>query len=246
MKSADHNRANDYDSFAEMFSAESDNSLVNAYCERPAMLTLAGDATGRRILDAGCGSGPLSAALHGRGAVVTGIDSSTGMLALARRRLGDDVALHVVDPCDPLPFDDGVFDDVVASLVLHYLEDWGPTLAEFRRVLRPGGRLIASVSHPFTAHAHRDPRPGYHATTSYTFDWTLNGQSVPMKFRRRPLHAMADAFTTAGFRLRALSEPQPAPAARELFPDGFQDLSTRPNFLFFVVEVPPSATGSGG
>lgn len=32
----------------------------------------------------------------------------------------------MVDLRDPLPFDDGAFDDVVASLVLHYLEDWGP------------------------------------------------------------------------------------------------------------------------
>jgi len=70
------------------------------------------------------------------------------------------------------------------------------------------------------------------------------GQSVPMEFWRRPLHAMTDAFTTVGFRLSAISEPQPDPAARELFPDGFQGLSTNPNFLFFVVEVPPSATGS--
>jgi len=46
--------------------------------------------TGRRILDAGCGSGPLFAALRDRGAIVTGIDTSTGMLELARRRLGDD------------------------------------------------------------------------------------------------------------------------------------------------------------
>ncbi|GAA2471429.1 class I SAM-dependent methyltransferase [Streptomyces mauvecolor] len=180
------------------------------------------------------------AALRGRGAVVTGIDASVGMLALARRRLGNDVALQVVDLRDPLPFY-----DVAALLVLHYLEDWGPTLAELRRVLRPGGRLIASVSHPFTAYAHRDPRPDYHATTSYTFDWTLNGHLIPMELWRRPLHAMTDAFTTAGFRLSVLSEPQPDPAARELFPDGFQHLSANPNFLFFVVEVPPSATGSG-
>ncbi|PWI07037.1 SAM-dependent methyltransferase [Streptomyces sp. NWU339] len=245
-QSADPIRVNDYDGFAEAYSAETENNLVNAYYERPAMLALAGDVTGRRILDAGCGSGPLSAALRDRGAIVTGIDASAGMLALARRRLGDDVALHLVDLSDRLPFADGAFDDVVASLVLHYLEDWGPTLAELRRVLRPGGRLIASVDHPFVAYTIQDPRPDYFATTSCTFDWTFNGQSVPMRFWRKPLHAMTDAFTTAGFRLAGISEPQPDPAARELFPDDFHDLSTRPTFLFFVLEVPPSATGSDG
>ncbi|MEW1637559.1 class I SAM-dependent methyltransferase [Streptomyces sp. NPDC093801] len=237
-------QVNDYDSFAEAYSAENENSLVNAYYERPAMLALAGDVAGRRVLDAGCGSGPLSAALRDCGAVVTGIDVSAGMLALARRRLGDDVALHVVDLSAPLPFADGAFDDVVASLLLHYLEDWGPTLAELRRVLRPGGRLLASVEHPFVAYTFQDPRPDYFATTSYTFDWPFNGQSVPMRFWRKPLHAMTDAFTTAGFRLSGISEPQPDPAARELFPDDFDDLSNRPCFLFFVVEVPPSASGS--
>ncbi|MEU6323443.1 class I SAM-dependent methyltransferase [Streptomyces sp. NPDC047009] len=242
--SADRAQVNDYDTFAEAYSAENENNLLNAYYERPAMLALAGDVAGRRILDAGCGSGPLFAALRDRGAVVTGIDASAGMLALARRRLGEDAALHVVDLGAPLPFPDGAFDDVVASLVLHYLEDWGPTLAEIRRVLRPGGRLIASLDHPFVAYTITDPRPDYFATTSYTFDWTFNGQSFPMRFWRKPLHAMIDAFTTAGFRVSVISEPQPAPAARELFPDDFQNLSTKTCFLFFVVEVPPQAAGS--
>ncbi|MEU9478297.1 class I SAM-dependent methyltransferase [Streptomyces sp. NPDC048191] len=243
-QSADPARANDYDSFAEAYSVENEDNLVNAYYARPAMVALAGDVAGRRILDAGCGSGPLSAALRDRGAVVTGIDASPAMLALARRRLGDDVALHLADLGERLPFGDGVFDDVVASLVLHYLEDWGPTLAEMRRVLRPGGRLIASVDHPFVAYTIEDPRPDYFATTSYSFDWTFDGRSFPMRFWRRSLQAMVDAFTTAGFRLSAISEPQPDSAARELFPDGFHDLSTKACFLFFVVEVPPSATGS--
>ncbi|WP_062204321.1 class I SAM-dependent methyltransferase [Streptomyces sp. NBRC 109706] len=234
-------RANDYDSFAEAYSAENENNLLNAYYERPAMLALAGDVAGRRILDAGCGSGPLSAALRDRGAEVTGIDGSAGMLELARRRLGDEAALHLVDLRDRLPFDDGTFDDAVASLVLHYLQDWGPTLAELRRVLRPGGRLIASLDHPFGAYVYRDPRPDYFATTSYTQDWELGGRSVPMRFWRKPLHAMTDAFTAAGFRISAISEPQPDPAARELFPDDFHDLMTKTCFVFFVVEVPPTA-----
>ncbi|WP_327302508.1 class I SAM-dependent methyltransferase [Streptomyces sp. NBC_01298] len=231
-------RANHYDGFAEAYAAENEGGLVNAFYERPAMLALAADVSGRRILDAGCGSGPLTAALRDRGAVVTGLDSSAGMLALAGRRLGDDADLHLVDLRERLPFADGAFDDVVASLVLHYLEDWGPTLAELRRVLRPGGRLIASVDHPFVAYTIQDPRPDYFAAGSYSFDWTFNGTSVPMKFWRKSLHAMTGAFAAAGFRLSVISEPQPDPAARELFPDGFQDLASAPCFLFFVVEAP--------
>ncbi|MFI8823777.1 class I SAM-dependent DNA methyltransferase [Streptomyces sp. NPDC053431] len=240
-RSAPPERVNDYDRFAEAYSAENENNLVNAYYERPAMLALAGDVAGRRVLDAGCGSGPLSAALRARGAAVTGVDVSAGMLELARRRLGDGIPLHQADLSGRLPFDDDAFDDVVASLVLHYLEDWGPALAELRRVLRPGGRLIASVDHPFVAYTFQDPRPDYAATTSYTFDWTFGGQSVPMRFWRKPLHAMTDAFTAAGFRLAVISEPQPDPAARELFPDDFHSLSTTPCFLFFVVELPAPA-----
>ncbi|MFJ9031004.1 methyltransferase domain-containing protein [Streptomyces sp. NPDC102274] len=233
-------RVNDYDSFAEAYSALGETSLLNAYYERPAMLSLAGDVAGRRLLDAGCGSGPLFAALRDRGALVTGIDSSAGMLELARRRLGAEAALHVADLSNPLPFADGAFDDVLASLVLHYLEDWGPTLTEMRRVLRPGGRLITSVQHPFVDYAIQDPRPDYSATTSYTGEWTdLVGQTAPMIFWRRPLHAMTDAFTAAGFRLAVISEPQPDPAAHELYPDDFHSLSTKIGFLFFVLEVPP-------
>jgi hypothetical protein len=53
---ADPPRLNDYDSFAEAYTAENENNLINAHYERPAMLALAGDVAGRRILDVGCGS----------------------------------------------------------------------------------------------------------------------------------------------------------------------------------------------
>jgi SAM-dependent methyltransferase len=140
---------NDYDSFAEEYSAGNEASLINGYYTRPAILDLAGDVAGRRILDAGCGSGPLSAALRDRGATVTGFDSSAKMLELARQRLGPGADLHLADLGSPLPFPDGAFDDVIACLVLHYLQDWTAPLAELRRVLRPGGRLIVAIDHPY-------------------------------------------------------------------------------------------------
>ncbi|GAA2214504.1 class I SAM-dependent methyltransferase [Nonomuraea monospora] len=231
-------QVNNYDAFAEAYSAETENNIMNAYWARPAIMALAGDVAGRRILDVGCGSGPLAAALRERGAVVTATDLSAGMLALARRRLGDDADLRIVDLRDPLPFDDGAFDDVVASLVLHYLKDWGPALAEIRRVLRTGGRLIMSVNHPYVEHVGQPPpRPSYFSTTSYTDEWTFDGKSHPMTFWRRPLHAMIDAFEAAGFRVAVLDEPQVDPAARELFPDEYPDYEGKVGFLAFVLEA---------
>jgi len=234
---ADPPGVNDYDGIAEAYSAENEANLVNAYYERPAMLALAGEVTGRRILDAGCGAGPLFAALRDRGAIVTGFDKSAGMIELARRRLGDGADLQVADLGRPLPFPDSTFDDVTASLVLHYLEDWGPALAELRRVLKPGGRLIASVEHPFAINLmHREAgrKADYFATSNRTEEWTMGGQTALMSFWDRPLHAMTDAFTAAGFRIRVISEPAPAPAARELFPG---DIAARPRFLCFLFFV---------
>jgi hypothetical protein len=59
------------DTFADAYSADNETALYNAHYNRPEMLRLAGDVSGSRILDAGCGSGPLSAALRAKGAVVT-------------------------------------------------------------------------------------------------------------------------------------------------------------------------------
>jgi SAM-dependent methyltransferase len=228
--------ANDYDSFAEAYSAETEANLINGYYERPAILDLAGDVAGRRILDAGCGSGPIAAALRDRGAIVTGIDSSAKMLELARQRLGASAALHLADLGSPLPFADGAFDDVIASLVLHYLEDWAGPLAELRRVLTSGGRLIVSVDHPIVFKLV-NPSADYFATRKWSFEWTFGGHTALMSFWHRPLHAMTDAFTTAGFRISVIGEPPPAPGARELFPAALEAKPRFLCFLFFVLEA---------
>jgi SAM-dependent methyltransferase len=192
---------------------------------------------GRRVLDAGCGSGPLSAALRERGAMVTGLDSSPAMVALATQRLGEDARLLVADLSQSLPFAAGAFDDVVGSLVLHYLEDWTAPLAELRRVLRPGGRLLLSVNHPMVYPA-LNPGTDYFALAQWSDEYTFDGHTTQLTFWHRPLHAMTDAFANAGFRLSVISEPPMSPdTPRELLPPQLLGRTAFLCFLFFVLEA---------
>ncbi|MBO0785947.1 MAG: class I SAM-dependent methyltransferase [Actinobacteria bacterium] len=216
---------------------------MNGYYARPAILDLAGDVAGRRILDVGCGAGPLLESLRDRGAIVTGVDPSIKMLELARQRLGGDAALHQAGlGGGPLPFPDGAFDDVIACLVLHYLKDWQEPLAELRRVLAPGGRLIVAVNHPFT-YKLQYPDADYFEPREYSEEYTFSGRSAVLTYWHRPLHAMTAAFTAAGFRIAVISEPPAAPGARERFPEAFAEIfSDRSGtdflcFLFFVLEA---------
>lgn len=226
----------DYDSFAAAYSQANESNLLNGFYERPAMLDLAGDVDGLRVLDAGCGSGPLTAALQAGGASVVGVDSSAEMVELARQRLGGHADVRVADLAEPLPFEGGDFDLVVASLVLHYLRDWGPPLAELRRTLRPGGRVVLSVPHP-SVYLVNYGGTHYFETTRYSEEFEFAGQDAVLTYWHRPLHAMTDAFTAAGFRISRLSEPPfAADTPRELLPPDLGERTAFVCFLFFVLE----------
>jgi arsenite methyltransferase len=106
---------------------------------------VAGSA-GERILDVGCGPGFYVAELLeevGPTGWVVGVDASPQTLALARRRTdgADNVQLHQADATQ-LPVPDASFDAALSVQVLEYVADVDAALAELRRALRPGGRLV--------------------------------------------------------------------------------------------------------
>jgi len=227
--------AADYDSFAAAYAASNESNLFNAYYARPEMVRLAGDVAGLDVLDAGCGSGPLMEALRAEDAVVSGFDLSPAMVELARQKLGEDVDLRVADLGAPLPYPDDAFDLVVASLSLHYVEDWASALAELRRVLRPGGRLIVSIIHP-TVYAVVYPEADYFALTQYSEDYDFGEGKVWMTYWHRPLQDVINGFIGAGFRIKRVTEPPPAAnTPPELLPNA--DGRSFICFLFFELEA---------
>ena len=199
------------------------------------MIRLAGDVAGMEILDAGCGSGPLMEALRGKDAVVSGFDLSPAMVELARQRLGEDADVRVADLGAPLPYPDDTFDLVVASLSLHYVKDWASALAELRRVLKPGGRLIVSIIHP-TVYAMVYPEADYFALTQYSEDYDFGEGTVWMTYWHRPLQDVINTFIDAGFGIKTVTEPPPAAnTPAELLPNA--DGRSFICFLFFELEA---------
>jgi SAM-dependent methyltransferase len=121
--------------------------------EWPAVERLIGSLERQRAIDLGCGSGVYSLRFAQLGADVAALDLSDAMIALAREKAqerGLSIDFQVADISRPLPFDRDQFDLVFTATALHYIEDLESFFSEAARVMKPGGRLIASVLHPIS------------------------------------------------------------------------------------------------
>jgi ubiquinone/menaquinone biosynthesis C-methylase UbiE len=120
---------------------------TKAWWELFALLVREGDLRGQRILEVGCGTGTLAAALAERElAKVWAIDREPAMVAQARARLPRGAQARVAE-AEALPFKDGWFDRAVMRLVVHHLER-PRAFAELHRVLTEQGRLVvATIDH---------------------------------------------------------------------------------------------------
>lgn len=108
-----------------------------------AVLDAAQVGDGTRVLDVGCGSGLTLVLARERGARPSGIDISPGLLGVARERLPD-ADLREGD-METLPFADAAFDAVLGVNAFQFASDPRTALSEAARVVRPGGRVVASL-----------------------------------------------------------------------------------------------------
>ena len=107
------------------------------------LLEAAGVEWGMRVLDVACGPGHIAAGAAARGAKPVGLDTAEGMVAVARARYPE-IEFQRGD-AERLPFGDASFDAVVAGFVVNHLPRPERALAEFARVVAPGGRVAVTV-----------------------------------------------------------------------------------------------------
>ena len=133
--------------------AEEYDALVRAEdCDEnlPLAIRRAFDPAGKRVVEAGAGTGRLTRLLLEMGASVHATERAAPMLEVARREVSGDVRWSVADARE-LPVEDGSADAFVAGWVFGHFRLWmpdgwraevGQALAEARRVLEPGGAIV--------------------------------------------------------------------------------------------------------
>ena len=225
--SSEQNTGACYESIAPKYAAAQESQPYNVHYERPGMLSLLPELKGCMALDAGCGPGWYTSYMANNGATVTAIDLNEDFVSFTKERVGPAASVFQWDLSEPLAFSrDEYYDLIIAPLVLHYLRDWQPTLAEFARVLKPNGYLVFSTHHPFMDFNLYEV-DDYFGIQYIVDEWEIG----TMRFYRRPLTQISDDLLNTGFTIDRLLEPKPTEAFRIMHPDGYEKLNKNPWFL---------------
>lgn len=222
----------------------------------PAFLTFLPEVEGLAGLDIGCGEGANTRKVAELGAHMTAIDASPTFIrhCLDREKLDPrGIAFSVAD-ARSLPFADASFDFATAFMCLMDFERPDQGVREAARVLKPGGFLQFSITHPcfappFRRTVRNENGRCTHIEIGRYFDtadgeverWMFKGASDVKPFEVPRFHRTLSQWMTiivdAGFGLAALQEPKATDADAAAYPT-IEDTRVAPLFLHFRVVKP--------
>lgn len=174
------------------------------------LLGPARDLPGARLLEVGCGAAQCTHWLRTQGARAVGLDIAAAQLRHAHQPLPLLVGSGVA-----LPFRPGCFDVAFAAYgAVQFVADFDRLLGEVRRVLRPGGRWVFSVTHPIRWAFPDDPGPSGLTVSASYFDrapyleHAAPGGPISYAEFHRTLGDYVSALRRSGFALNTLTEPE--------------------------------------
>lgn len=232
-----------YDSIARAYHEKRNDPQAgawNEHLEMPAMRSLLMPLVkGRNVLDLGCGTGLLSNQISKWGGHAVGIDLSAQMVSIAQEEYPK-IEFHV-GQSDALPFDDGRFEVVASSLVMHYLQDLLPTFAEVARVLVSGGEFVFSMHHPLNeSMSYTKTDPGSPPTLAPYFhndSYTWRMCEAELLSYHHTFEDVVRSLNRAGFTLNDLIECRPDENSAKFFVD-FEFTSQYPSFCVLHAHKP--------
>ncbi|MBU0763367.1 MAG: class I SAM-dependent methyltransferase [Bacteroidetes bacterium] len=135
-----------YESFAEDFDAKMNMYDTLKRVEVVYQELLTEDIAGKKLLDAGSGTGWFSKAACERGAIVTSMDLGENLLAQVAKKCKSE---RIIGSILEIPFEENTFDYVVSSEVIEHTPDPLAAIDELYRVLKPGGIMVLTTPNRF-------------------------------------------------------------------------------------------------
>jgi len=205
-----------YDEVADFYVTEMGAGLDDP--ATAALLDIAGDVTGRRLLDLACGQGRVARELARRGARVTGVDLSAALVEQAREaeasgRLG--IEYLAADAGDDALFQTAAFDGVVCNFGVSDIDDLDAALRTVRRVVRPGGFFAASLLHPCFPGWTDNVSPSWPRGGGYFAEGWWRSQAARSLLRRqvgsnhRTISTYLNALVSHDLVIESVAEPAP-------------------------------------
>ena len=257
----------DWPDLAEWYDAKQgdEGDLWHRELIDPPLIELVGDVRGRTVLDLACGNGYLARRFARAGANVVGADASGPIVGLARARersnpLG--IVYHVTDAVSMPMLGDASFDLVYSNMALMDMPDVVRPFHEVARVLRPGGRFVASLCHPcfdvpgasswlwerreFVTTVSR--RIGqYREPFETTVPWLVPDRSeFATRAYHRPLSWYVRELAKAGFAITAMEEPDGSEEFRSGSPQGHGIRQVPLHLVFAAVRRSPELGAAAG
>jgi SAM-dependent methyltransferase len=212
----------------------------------PYMLERLGDVQGKKILDLGCGEGGYSRELAKRGADLVAVDCSEYSIdySIEQSEISGLAIQHFIRNSNDLyGIDDSTFDIVLCSMMLMDCEDFDGTIKEVVRVLKPSGKLFASVLHPCFNGDHSDGigRQGEGINRQVVvknyfspslWEAPLPNGNTSVIWRHRTFEDYVKVFVKSGLTIVDLNEPRPTEEQAEIS-TAIAWLQKIPLFLFW-------------
>ncbi|ABR74003.1 class I SAM-dependent methyltransferase [Actinobacillus succinogenes] len=236
----------DTENFFELYQRLRANPVsLNNIVEKPTMLSLLPDLTGKKLLDLACGTGEHLRLYLERGAdFVTGMDLSAAMLRQAEKNLADfrpHFTLYQASMEDFSQLAESEFDVITSSFAFHYVQDFPKLLRAVATKLKPQGTLVFSQEHPIvTAYkgGERWEKNAQKEQVAYRLNFyrdegerNRNWFKQPFKTYHRTTATIINNLIEAGFVIESIREPMLAEQPE--WQAEFKDLQHRP-VLFFV------------
>lgn len=210
-----------YDAIADWYDESVRSNAHTHDIVEPALFSLMGKIAGLRICDLACGQGVTARQLAQRGAIVTGIDISEKLLAIAQRdeeREPLGISYRHDDAQTLVTVADTIFDGVVCSTALMDIADIAAAFQQVHRVLRSGGWFLFAILPPYIfpphSYFHIDEQGDVCRVVKNYFNegfWrsdNKNGVRGQIGTYHRTLSTYLNTLIDAGFVVERIAEPQ--------------------------------------